>query len=165
MGSYSCTAVIPSVNPSSRSLKHYHGYADYMHKIKYHGLLQFQEVHQSTNMFCSQNKDITLKETQYSQSGAMLFKQAPYAVASWCPLKIARTFKLRMLIQSRNFLYSFHRIFFDMEHNYKTQTLQRKNWSSRVFQTAKLLFSYCLSQKTLEGYDLFRGRDGAGGGR
>lgn len=67
---------------SSRSLKHYHGYTDFMQKIKHHGLFQFQGLNQSTKMIYGQNKDITLKETQYIQSGAMLFKQAPYAVAS-----------------------------------------------------------------------------------
>lgn len=81
MGSYLRIAVILSVDPS-RSLKYYHGYADYMQKIKHHGLFQFQGVHQSTNMFYSQNKDITLKEIQYIQSGAPLFKWEPYAEAS-----------------------------------------------------------------------------------
>lgn len=73
MGSYLRIVVILSLDPS-RSLKYYHGYADYMQKIKHHGLFQFQGVHQSTNMFYSQNKNVTLKEIQYIQSGAQLFK-------------------------------------------------------------------------------------------
>lgn len=76
------TAAILSVNSSS-SLKHYYGYADYVQKEQNaKACFSFRGLHQRANTCYSQNKDTSLKEAQFRQPGAMLFKQAPSAAAS-----------------------------------------------------------------------------------
>lgn len=67
-----------------------------MQKVKYYGLFQLQGVHQCINVLHSQDKDVTLKETQYTEVRYSVIQTSTICCSLMMPFKNSKNFKNEM---------------------------------------------------------------------